>query len=275
MGAFDYFYKFLARKNDGLDTKLRQARMEVKSDEFIKQTLLSSLYLCMGLMIIFFLFFSGLSIQTKIKALVIGMPIVYFISYNYMMKLPDVKARRLEKDINKEIIFAGRFIVIEIESGINLFKSLENISTHYPKTGQIIDEILAKVELGTTLEDAIDEAIMICPSGNMRKILWQILNSIRTGSNLAKSLNTVINQIVHEQKIEVMEYGRKLNPLAMFYMMIAVIVPSIGITMFIVLASFVGIQMRLPALLAVVFFIAFIQFMFLSVIKNSRPAIEL
>lgn len=275
MGGLDYFYKFLARNNNGLDIKLRQARMETRSEEFIKQTLISSLYLCFGLMIIFFLFFSGMPLSSKIKVLIIGMPLMYFLSYNYMMKLPDVKARRLEKEINKEIIFAGRFIVIEIESGINLFKALENISTHYPKTGQIIDEILAKVELGTTLEDAIDEAIMICPSSNLRKILWQILNSIRTGSNLGKSLNTVLNQIVHEQKIEVMEYGRKLNPLAMFYMMIAVIVPSIGITMFIVMASFVGIQMRLPMLMAVVFFIAFVQFMFLSIIKNSRPAIEL
>lgn len=275
MSALDFFYKFLARKNNWLDLKLRQARMDIKADEFIKQTLLSSLYLCFGLLIIFFLFFSNLKIGAKIVFLIAGFPIAYFFSFNYMLKLPDVKIRRLEKEINKEIIFAGRFIVIEIESGINLFKALENISVHYPKTGHIFDEILGKVELGTTLEDAIDEAILTCPSANLRKILWQILNSIRTGSNLAKSLNTVLNQIVHEQKIEVMEYGRKLNPLAMFYMMIAVIVPSIGITMFIVLASFIGLKLRLPVLLSIVFFIGFIQFIFLSVIKNSRPAIEL
>lgn len=275
MKKTNFIYKILAKKNIWLEQKLKQARMEIKTDEFIKQTLFTTSYLSIGILIIFFLFFSTMEIGLKLKIIFISLPIMFFIIFNYLLKLPDVKIKKLEKEINKEIIFAGRFIVIEIESGINLFKAIDNVSTHYPRTGAIFDEILAKVELGTTLEDAIDETILICPSTNLRKLLWQILNSIRTGSNLNRSLNAALDQIVNEQKIEVVEYGRKLNPLAMFYMMIAVIVPSIGITMFIVLASFIGLKLRLPILLFITFIIGFVQFMFLSIIKSSRPAIEL
>jgi hypothetical protein len=45
-----------------------------------------------------------------------------------------------------------------------------------------------------------------------------------------------------EQKISVQDYGKKLNPLAMFYMMIAIIIPSLGVTMIVVLATFLGLN---------------------------------
>ncbi|MBN2881097.1 type II secretion system F family protein [Candidatus Woesearchaeota archaeon] len=268
-------YKLFGNKKKWLELKLRQAGMDLKADEFIKRTAVATAYLTFGLMIIFFLFFSSLDIFLKIKIIAIGFPIIFLFLFSYMLKLPDVKVLKIEREINKEIVFAGRYLVIEIESGITLFKAMENISANYPKVGKVFDDILAKVDMGTTLEDAMNEAIMNTPAKNMRKFLWQILNSIRTGSNLKHSLDTVINQIVQEQKIAVMEYGRKLNPLAMFYMMIAVIVPSIGITMFIVLSSFMGFQMRLPLLMTIALFLCFVQFMFLSMIKSSRPAVEL
>jgi flagellar protein FlaJ len=75
--------------------------------------------------------------------------------------------------------------------------------------------------------------------------------------------------------IEIKEYGRKLNPLAMFYMIIAVILPSIGITMLIVLSTFIDLALDLTILLTIAFFLSIMQVMFLAMIKSSRPAVEL
>jgi len=254
-------------KNNILENKLLEAGMDIKAQDFKKQTLLTSFYFSTAFMFIIFLF-------TK-QFFILIYPILFFLMYFYFLKLPDVKIIKKKKEIEKEIIFATRFIMIELESGINLFKILENLTKHYPHIGSTFDEILVKVDMGTNLEEAINYSIQKTPSPNLRKILWQILNSIKTGSDLSKSLDNVTNQIIREQKIQVVEYGRKLNPLAMFYMMIAVIIPTIGITMFIVLASFMGLNIRLPQLLFVAFILAFIQFMFLSIIKSSRPAVEL
>ena len=124
------------------------------------------------------------------------------------------------------------------------------------------------------MEDALTEAVEFIPSDDFRRILWQILNSIRTGSDIGKSLNLVLEQIAKEQTIEVNKYGRKLNPLAMFYMIIAVILPSLGMTMMIVLSSFIELQLSLSILILIALFLGFVQFMFLSMIKFSRPAIE-
>ena len=129
--------------------------------------------------------------------------------------------------------------------------------------------------LGTALEDAINDVLLNSPSPTLRRILWQLLNSMKTGSDVAPALSSVIEQIVKEQDIAVKEYGKKLNPLAMFYMMIAVIAPSLGIVMLVVLATFVGFSLSLTVLLAIAGLIGFVQLMFMTIMKSSRPPISM
>ena len=140
---------------------------------------------------------------------------------------------------------------------------------------QVFKEIIDKVDLGTSMEDALTEAVEYIPSNDFRRLLWQILNSVRTGSNISKSLVSVLEQIAREQTIQINKYSKKLNPFAMFYMIIAVILPSLGVTILVVFSSFIKFEFDLTIFLTVAFLLAFIQFMFLSMIKFSRPAVEL
>jgi len=206
--------------------------------------------------------------------MVIFIPIIFFILFSYLLKLPDVTISKKEKGISKEIVFAGRHLIIELESGVPLYNALINVSKNYEVIGKYFKEIVNKVNLGTSMEDALTEAVEYIPSDDFRRLLWQILNSIRTGSDTAKSLESVLEQIAREQTIEVNEYSKKLNPLAMFYMIIAVILPTLGVTMLIVFSSFIDIEISLTVLLVIAFLLAFTQFMFLSIIKFSRPAVE-
>ena len=124
------------------------------------------------------------------------------------------------------------------------------------------------------MEDAINETLTLSPSPNLRRILWQVMNSMKTGTEVGHALNSVIDQIVREQTISVKEYGKKLSPLAMFYMTISIIIPSLGITMLVILATFIGLKITMPVLIGVAIFIGFIQFMFLSLVRASRPSIS-
>jgi len=58
-------------------------------------------------------------------------------------------------------------------------------------------------------------------------------------------------------------------------MIIAIILPSIGIIMLIIFSSFMSIKMSLTTLLTISGLIGFVQFMFYSLIKAQRPAVEL
>jgi pilus assembly protein TadC len=261
-------YKKIAKRIPDLELKLRQARMPETEEEYIKRIFFTSFYLSLGLLFVGFFFVQSIVVF-------LALPIVFPFIFIYFLNYVDFKIQKVTNGINQEIVFAGRFLIIELESGVPMYKTFKNLAKNYDIIGRYFAEIIEKVDLGTTMEDAINEAIILTPSPNFRKMLWQILNSMKTGSDVTNSLNVVIEQIVREQQIDVKEYGRKLNPLAMFYMMIAIIIPSLGTTMLVVLATFIGFQLSLTILFIITGMIAFVQFMFLSMIKSMRPPMDL
>ena len=268
-------FKIIVSKMPELGLKLKQAHINDEPDYFIKKTVLTSLYTTIFVMLIFFMFFSKIGIGMKLVILFLGTPIIFSMVFSYFLKYPEVVIKKRAKDINQEIVFAIRFLIIEIESGVPLYNAMKNIVKNYEKVGVQFADIINKIDLGTSMSEAIKEATDTTPSDELRKVFWQLSNSLHTGSSAVEPLTSVLEQIVRLQQIEVKEYGRKLNPLAMFYMMIAVIVPSLGITMMVVLATFLGLKMSLAILLFVVMLLGFMQFMFLSIIKSSRPSVEL
>ncbi len=271
-GAINTLFQRISKASPGLKLKLKQAGMEEKSEDFIKKTFISAFYMTTGLVVFLFLLLAKLNVLKGILFLIV--PIIFIVMFFYMIRLPDLRISRKEKEVSKEIVFAGRFIIIELESGVPLYNAMINVSKNFEVVGKYFKEITNKVDLGTSMEDALNEAAEFIPSNDLRKVLWQIINSIRTGSDIAKSLYSVMEQITKDQINEVNKYGKKLNPLAMFYMIIAVILPSLGMTMLIILSSFIKFQLSLTILLALAGFLGFVQFMFISMVKFSRPAIE-
>ena len=268
--AKNRFFKKIADSMPGLETKLMQAGMKDNPPTFVKKTFLTAIYLTIGLTIVAGIVLSKTS--ARVKPAILFSPILAIMMFFYFLKLPDVRVLRVEKDIDGEIVYAGRFLIIELESGIPSYESFKHVAHNYPYIGKHFQNIIQDIDLGTPMDEAINRAIELSPSKNFRRVLWQILNSFNTGADVAKALNSVVEQIVREQKVELNEYGRKLNPLAMFYMILAVVLPSIGITMFVVFVSFIGIELNMTTLLLIAGFMGFVQFLFYNIVKGSRPA---
>ncbi len=255
-----------------LPLKLKQAGMKDTPEEFVKKTFLSAFYVTTA--VGFFVWMMLSRLRVSVAPIIVFSLILFVFMVMYFLRVPDVKISVQRRLIDRELVFAGRFLIIELESGVPLYDALLNASRSFRTIGPAFKEIIDRIDLGTSVEDALNETIQRTPSRNMAKILWQILNVMKTGADISKSINSVIDQIVREQIIDVKQYGKKLNPLAMFYMVIAVILPSLGVVAIIVVASFMSITIDLAVLLTLVGLIAFLQFMFLSIIKSSRPAVE-
>ena len=258
--------KWLAQYFPDLPRKLRTARMADKPDYYVKKTLMTALMLTLALLFVAFGFVQSINVLFVL--------LLFPVLFAYFLHFADVRIIQLSRQVDQELTFAGRFLIIESEAGVPLHETFVNVARSYEHVGLYFQEVVDKVELGTGMEDAINDVIEYVPSESLRKMFWQILNSLRTGSEIADSLKVAIDQIVREQRIEVVEYGRKLNPLAMFYMMVAVIFPSLGATMLIVMATFIGFELSLPILLVGAGLLIFVQFMFLAAIRSQRPAVS-
>jgi pilus assembly protein TadC len=251
--------------------KLQQAGMPETEEGFIKKILISAFYITTGLAVVIEIFLA----KSNLKIYVLPIfPALFVLMFFYFLKMPDIKIIKKEKEINKEIVFAARFFTIELESGVPLYEALRHVADNYKVIGKYFKAILEDVDTGTNIEEAIEKAIELTPSKHFRRLLWQIINSLTTGAEISTAIKSVTEQIVREQQIQIQEYSRKLNPMAMFYMIMAVILPSIGVTMLVVLASFISLEISLPIFMVILGASGFMQLMFLSMIKSSRPPVE-
>jgi len=262
-----FLTSLLARRIPDLKLRLLQARMPDTPEQYVAKSLNGAFVFSFALAMIALLFTKS-PIALLLAVLLTPLLFLYFLKY------VDMRVLQQQRAIGQEIVFAGRFLLIELESDVPLFSAFQNLAHNYKNIGQYFQEIVDKVNLGTSLEDALAEALETSPSDDLRNLLWQTLNSIKTGASIHDSMSVAIEQIVREQHILVEEYGRKLSPLAMFYMMMAVIAPSLGVAILIVIATFIGLRLRLPVLLTMAGGIGFMQFMFLAIIRSSRPPVD-
>ena len=270
------FIKVLTKKFPNLPDTLRKAKMLYSPEEFVRRTLLSSIYTSSGFVFVLFLLLArAMPKKDLVIFLLVSFPIFFIMLFFYFFQFPKAKISKIDKEISKEIIYSGRYLAVELESGVTLYDAMKNLGRSYPATGAYFNEIIAKINIGTSMEDAITESIETCPSDGLIKIFWQISNSLRTGSDIAEPLKTVVETLIKEQQIAVNEYGRKLNPLAMFYMLIAIIMPTLGVTMITIISIFVGLNLNLPILLVIAGLVAFMQFMFVAMVNSIRPPVEL
>jgi len=261
-------YKILAKRFPDLRFKLAQARIYEHTESYVQKTFAISLLLSFGVCLIAFAF-------TKSLVVFLLFPAFFAVFFLYLIHRADANIARIQKNISKEIVFAGRFLIIELESGVPLYTAFQNMGKNYETVGRYFDEIIQRVDLGTSVEEALNEAVQLAPSNDLRRIFWQMLNSLKTGSEVSGALNNVVDQIVREQQIAVKEYGRKLNPMAMFYMMIAIIVPSLGTIMLLVISTFVGLNMGMTLFILLIALNALVQFIFLTIIKEQRPPVDI
>jgi pilus assembly protein TadC len=191
------------------------------------------------------------------------------------MQTPVLAQRKVADDINKEVLFAGRFLLVKLNSGKPLVNALIEASQSYGVSNRYFLEIVRDIELGTPLEDAIDRAMHNSPSKHWRSILFQIQNALRLGIDVRTSLEAVLDEISHDYLLQIQRYGKKLSSITLFYLLLAVVFPSLGMTIMVVLLSFAGLQLSWGLLSVILILVVFVQVIFLRVFTSIRPRVNL
>jgi pilus assembly protein TadC len=196
-----------------------------------------------------------------------------FSSFLYLIFWPKLVATRRMRTLETNLLFALRHLLIEIRAGIPLFNSMVSISTGYGEVSEEFKRVVREINAGSSQTEALDAAAKRNPSMYFRRALWQLVNALRGGADIADTLQAITDDFAKRQAIEVRKYGQELNPWTVLYMMIAVVLPSLGITFLIVLTSFTGIPMPKEMFPFIVLGLGLFQFFFLGFVRSRRPAI--
>jgi len=253
---------------------MREGAMTETVEHFVERTMLKALGLTAVLMAISFWF---IDVQRADKLILIPLLfVIYVLALSLFIQEPRAKTSKRRREIDRDLLFAGRHLWIALKGGLPLFDSLVAISkSNYGAVSRELNTVVEKVFIGTPLDTAMQEVVEDNPSPSFRRMMLQIVNSVRSGADVADSLEVVLDQVSREQLIDIKEYGQKLNPVVMFYMVSGIIFPSLGVSVGILLLSFAGVKLTGSNIWAFVPLIALVQYMFLTYIEVSKPSYEL
>jgi len=212
-------------------------------------------------------------IQTLVIAFGAGAMMGFLVFVN-LVNYPKLLALRKIKAIETEWINALRTILVQIKAGLTLFDALVVIAEgDYGIISKEIRKAVEKINTGQLEEQALEELARNNPSNFFRRSVWQLINGMNSGADTSSILEEIVRTMTQQQIIEIKKYGARLGMLTLVYVMLGVIVPALGITFLIVLSNFPQVHISQTLFWLLLLTIIIVEFMFLGVMKTSRPGI--
>jgi len=260
--------RFVKKVFPHLEKKLAMARMDDTPKSFLLKISIGSILFSAMLGVLTSWIFS-MSISNSIIAGFFILLAVFIVLFS----IPNFNIKKLEKEIESDIFITGRRLLTLLESGDALIRAIVEVSKARTKSSRYFSEIASEIHLGKSLEDSLNHGIQLSPSKSFKRILEEIKNSLKTGSAISKNLVSTLDDIYKSKVVQIEEYGKKLNPLCMFYMIFGAIIPSIGIVMIIVFLTLIHVRISLFILLFILSFVILIQLAFITLFSRMRPVV--
>ncbi|MCK5474223.1 MAG: type II secretion system F family protein [Candidatus Aenigmarchaeota archaeon] len=212
---------------------------------------------------------------TLIILSVVASPFVFIMMLYSALYRPKILTLKRARDIDSELPYALRHLLIQIKSGVPLYQALVAVTQGYGAASKEFEYIIKDINGGKSQTEAIEDSIVSNPSLSYRRSFWQLLNAMKTGTDLQQPLENIVDEILKTQLLSIKKYGQELNPWTLMYMMFAVIMPSLGITFMMILSTFTGTGIPDIVLVGVLIFLGFFQMMFMNIIKSKRPVVKI
>lgn len=255
-----------------LKLKLIQAEIDVSARDFLSVGLMSACFVAFFGTTVVFVMSSLAGLGWSFWAAITAGIFFGLLQFFYHVIMPNVRIERKTREIERNLIFSMRNLLVQVSSGVPIFTALTTIARgNYGLVSEEFEKAVDRISTGTPQDVALGDMTLGNPSVFFRRSIWQITNGMRAGSNITEILNSVIENLAKEQSIQIKKYGSQLNPLALVYMMVSVVVPALGMTFIIVLSSFPALSVPEFTFWAFLGVLAVVQFMLLGLIKSRRP----
>ncbi len=194
-------------------------------------------------------------------------------TFLFLAFYPKLMSQRKVKNIEKNLPYMLHHMLVQIRAGVPLYDTLVSVAkSDYGVLSNEIRKVVNEINTGKSEAEALEKITRNTPSFFFRRVMWQVINALKSGADIGSTMKEIVENMSVEQKVAIKRYGSQLNPLALMYMLFAVIYPTLGITFLLVLATFTGILLNLELILiGITATLVIFQFMFVGLIKSRRP----
>ena len=235
-GRNNYFLEdnhFSKLKSKMIIFLLNNKLFKIKSSQDLLKLIFLGFIAFISICVLIALFLSfELSMALLIAVFLIAFLIVYY---------PKIKNENNYSSISKELPYALRQLSTELRAGKSLFDALDSVvESDYGVLSLEFSRVLEEIKYGESSENAFLNLDKRVKSKALSRVTFEILSSLRIGSNLSNSLNIIAEDVNFDMRMKLKEYSEKLNAFIMIYTFLAILAPVIVLTMLLAASVVIG-----------------------------------
>lgn len=178
-------------------------------------------------------------------------------------------------EINQQIPYAMRHMAAQLSSGVGLPESMASVSrADYGALSEEFRRTLREMRTGKSMDDSLTALRERVGSEHMESAIRQIQRTLRTGGNLAKTLDNLADEAAFDLRMNLRDYTQSLNMMTMIYMFGAAVIPSLLVVVMIV-GNFIGGGLLSPFMMNLLYLgiLPFMLFYLVIIFKRMEPEV--
>ncbi len=244
-----------------------------KVDEYVFSSLISAFVMGFIFSVLFYVYASGNVMLEGVttKSFLIG-ALVFILFAVLHLIYPSLKAKSYAEEIDRNLLFALKDMLIEIRSGITLYDTLVNVAhSNYGLVSKEISKAVKLANAGMPLTMALEHLARKTQSENLRRILWQLITAVKSGASIEPAIESAIYHVTRQQEEKIRKYVANLNLIVLIYMLAAASLPAMIVPFLMILTCFAAIQVSAALLIKIFAFFLCIQAILIGYVQTSRP----
>lgn len=268
----------ISRYIPGLKYDLIKTDIDITPTEYVTYSLINSSIISLFTFVLSTILSLVIAQRTISASFQIGLfstLILFCLFMIVYLRYPSIIAGKISEKLDQNLVYGLKDLLLQVSSGITLDQAIANVAdSDYGQISTEFKKIVQDVRTGTPMITALEKMAFTTDSRFLKRTVWQMVNSIRAGTNIKAALKTVIQELVIEQQNLIKIYAKELNLWTLMYLLFAVVIPSIGGTLLIVLSSFAGAGISKASFILFLITGFLIQIALIEFIKSRRPAVS-
>jgi flagellar protein FlaJ len=205
----------------------------------------------------------------------LGLGLLFWLVFFLLHQIyPGIIMRKIARKESNDLLFALREIMMNVNSGVPLFDSMKNVANaSYGYVSRDFAWVVTQIERGIAQKEALRNLALKSDSEYLKRAVWQMVNALETGSSMSTALPGITSSLENYMYRDIRNYSSNLNFLLLLYMLVAAVVPSLGITFLVLLSAFGELGVDIITVGALVGISALIQIMMIGYMGSTRPEI--
>lgn len=246
-----------------------------EAEAYVASNLISSFFLSLVFGAFVYASIRAAKDPTRLQMFAPGIVVgVFLAAFVFNMLYPGLKTRTSAIKMDRDLSFALKDMLVQVESGIPLYEAMVNIAhSNYGSVSPEFNSVVKEISAGMPESLALQKMALKTKSEYFRKALWQLISSLESGASIGPALRSVIETLDTYQRKSIKDYSASLNFIVLIYMLTAAAIPSMGITLLIVLSAFGGIGVSDSLIAGVIMGSLMAQLIIIGYVNSGRPAV--